>query len=197
VWPGAKKKARTRLDPQTLLDGPTELNLLVTVISPNALTSPISSAKAALFQLELVERLPSGEHYGYGFASSREVRDVYAFLGSAVLGDILVLQTDDGAQITVAARRARLAFATGYDTAAPLTNPPPELMPHLRNASGRGVICFREQTIRDGDRFRLEATVESVATVSAEGYRSTAGVCFVVRTDAAALLAEIIDTPAW
>jgi hypothetical protein len=195
VWPGAKKKPRTRLDPQTPLDGPTEVNLLVTVISPNALTSPISSMKAALFQLEMVERLASGEHHP--FASSREVGDEYAFLGSAVLGDILVLQTDDGAQITVAARRARLAFATGYDTAAPLTNPPPELMPHLRNASGRGVVCFREQTIRDGDRFRLEATVESVATVSAEGYRSTAGVRFVVRADDAALLAEIIDTPAW
>jgi hypothetical protein len=191
----AKEKVRSRLDARTHLDGPTEVSLLATVLSPNAITSPISGVTAALFQLELVERLPPAD--SHAFAHSREVADVYAFLGSTVVGELLVLETDDGAQITIAARRARLAFATGYDRATPLTNPPPELIPHLRNASGRGVICFREQTIRAGDRFRLEAFVESVPTVGAEGYRSTAAVSFVVRTDAAALLAEVLETPSW
>ncbi len=191
----AKKKARTRLDAQTHLDGPTEVNLLGTVISPNAITSSVSGVTAALFQLELVERLArAAPHF---FASSHEVADIYAFLGSTVVGELLVLETEDGAQITIAARRARLAFATGYDTATPLTNPPPELIPHLRNASGLGVICFREQTIRAGDRFRLEAIVESVPSVGVEGYRSTAGVRFVVRADADALLTEILETPSW
>lgn len=190
------RKKLSSLSADDRLEAPTLLRLAGTVASPNAVVSPLSSTPAAVVRLELVERVPNVREGGFGIAGADEMVDRFTFLGAATLGDILVVRADGGAEITLMVRAARIIFAGGLAPAAPLTTAPPELAPFLRNAAGFGVLCGREQLLREGDRVYLEATLESAAAVVPSGYRSGAGARFVARDDLGPVVVEeVLDDP--
>lgn len=168
------------------------------VASPNAVVSPLSSTPAALVRLDLLERIPVVETSGLvgAIAAADELRDKFSLAGSVTLGDLLVVRADGGAEITLMVRTARIIFAGGLAPAIPLTTAPPELTPLLRHASGVGVLCAREQMLREGDRVHLEATLESAPSVVATGYRSGAGARFVARDDLGPVIVdEVLEAP--
>lgn len=197
MWPFGKKKAN-RLAAAAAPGGgaaaPVEVSVEVVVASPNALTSSITGMQAALFVVEIVER--AGLHVPTAMGATEEVADHYTHVASAVFGDTLVLRDADGSEVTVVARRARVGFAVPQQGGTPLARVPPELVPLVQRASGRGVLCFRESMVRQGDRYRLTATIEAVPSVVASGYRSDAGLRFVARDDISVVgLEEIFEVP--
>lgn len=193
MWPFGKKKAN-RLASSAPSGAPTEVRVEVTVASPNDVTSELTGLRAALFLVTLVERRPIYRESGAG--SADEVADAYVELGSVMWGDTLLLRDDDGTEVTVVARRAFVGFATPHHGGTPLARVPPELAPMMSRASGRGVLCFRENPIRQGDRYRLTAAVEAVPAVVSSGYRSGAGLRFIARDDVSPVkLEEIFEVP--
>lgn len=193
MWPFGKKRA-TRLASSAPSGAPTEVRVEVVVASPNDVTSELTGLRAALFLVTLVERRPVYRESGAG--SADEVADTYVELGSIMWGDTLVLRDDDGTEVTVAARRAFIGFATPHHGGTPLARVPPALAPMMSRASGRGVLCFRENPIRQGDRYRLTAAVEAVPAVVSSGYRSGAGLRFIARDDVSPIkLEEIFEVP--
>lgn len=197
MWPFGKKKPNrlAAAAPSGAPGGPpTEVKVEVVVASPNELTSELTGLRAALFHVSLVERLPI--HRENGVAGGDEVADAWVDLGAIMWGDTLVLRDDDGTEVTVVARRAQVGFATPQLSGTPLSKVPAALAPMMKKASGRGVLCFRENTIRQGDRYRLTATVEAVPSVVTSGYRSGAGLRFIARDDLSPVkLEEIFDVP--
>lgn len=197
MWPFGKKKPNrlAAAAPSGSPGGPpTEVKVEVVVASGNELTSELTGLRAALFHLTLVERLPI--YRQNGAAGSDEVADAFVDLGWIIKGDTLVFRDDDGTEVTVVARRAHVGFATPQNAGTPISKIPPELAPMMKKASGRGVLCFRENTIRQGDRYRLTATVEAVPSVVSSGYRSGTGLRFIARDDLSPVkLEEIFEVP--
>lgn len=193
MWPFGKKR------PNRLASGgpggaPTEVRVEVVVASPNDVTSQLTGMRAALFLVSLLERRAVYRQGGAG--GNEEIADAYVELGTIMWGDTLVLRDDDGTEVTVVARRAFVGFATPHHGGTPLGKVPPELAPMMSRASGRGVLCFRESPIRQGDRYRLTATVEAVPAVVSSGYRSGAGLRFIARDDLSSVkLEEIFEVP--
>jgi len=80
----------------------------------------------------------------------------------------------------------------------PIASVPAELVPFLRRASGRGVVCYRELTLGTGDSIRLKAVVEPSTSVVASGYRSGTRRTYVARDDLApVVLEELFEAPPW
>ncbi|MBS2014382.1 MAG: hypothetical protein JST00_15955 [Deltaproteobacteria bacterium] len=195
MWPFGKKKPN-RLAAVSASDGPTLVKVEVVVASPNALESQLTGMTAAMFHVALLER--RAFHRGGGVGSPEEIGDTYEELGVVMWGDTLVLRDDDGAEVTVLARRARIGLATPQLSGTPLGRVPPELAPIMKKASGMGVLCFRENPIRQGDRYRLTATVEAVSAVVTSGYRSGTGLRYVARDDLSIVeLEEIFEVPSF
>jgi hypothetical protein len=181
-----------RRPPQTTLAGVASATLVdvrVRVVSPNAVTSPFTGLRAALFQIDLVERRTSADD-----EAERRTFDVYDALGSTIVGDTLVVEAD-GALATVVARRAKLVFRTMNEGGAPIATVPPEIAPLLARASGRGVLCYREHPIASGDELRLRAVVEPTKTVVDAAYRSGPGTRLVVREDLGPITIEELFAP--
>jgi hypothetical protein len=102
------------------------------VVSSNDFTSPITGLRAALIHIEV----EGG--------------------GTAVYGDLLRLEADDGTRIDIVARRAELLFANLRPPPIPLASAPAEIIPLL----GRGPLAVREHRVMRGDRVRLRATLD-------------------------------------
>lgn len=119
-----------------------------TVVSPDVVTSPITGKRGAVVVIDVLE-------------SGRPV-------GTVVLGDTLVLATDDGRSHTVVARRAHLVFFDRGEAPTPLASAPAEIVPLLRAASGQGELGYREHVLVKGSRVRVREGANGGATTIVE-----------------------------
>lgn len=199
MWPFGRRKIATRLGAVGAGDaGPVEV--LVSVVSPNVVTSPISGLQSALLQVELLERIAlaqgHGQAFGGAFGRDGGAYDEFVSLGLVLLGEILVLRDAHGDEISVVTGRARFESATPRNGGTPIDRVPAELVPLLRRASGRGIVCYREFLLVEGDKVRLKAVVEPSQVVVTSGYRSGATVRYLARDDLApVVLEEVLELP--
>ena len=195
MWPFGRKKVWNRLaaagEPRT----PVHVSVLTTIVSPSSVVSPFTGMRAGLLLVELVERIPLSNDQGAG---GEDVSDRYDLLGTVVLGDVATLRDEDGDEITIVARRARIEPALPRRGGTPIMRMPAEVVPLLQRATGRGVICYRELTLSTGDKLRLRAVVEPTQSIVADGYRSGTRVTYVARDDLEpVVLEEVFEAPAW
>jgi hypothetical protein len=165
---------------------------VVRVVSPNALTSPLTGARAAAAHCELVERVAREGPPG---APCRAPFDVLETALGAVLlgGELLVLADADGDELILVARRARFELGRTPVLPLPRGDLPPELVPLLRSATGRGTMGYREVLLRTGDKLRLRAIVEASQTVAMEGEQPGTRLRYVARDDLGPVVFE--DAP--
>lgn len=112
------------------------LDVVVRVVSPDVVTSPVSGARGAFVRLELVEE---GEP-----------------VGAVILGDLVRFEGPSG-RFDVVVRR--MTVEVPFAEAVPLAIVPPELVPLLRNVRGRGVLGVREHVVVSGAALRLRGIV--------------------------------------
>src|SRR5437868_1895589 len=133
MWPFGRKRG-DRLAAGASEDGrgggPTEVRVQVVVASPNDVTSPVTGMKAAFFRIAVLEREAIVVNGGMG--PPEEAADLFREIGALMLGDQLVFRDDDGTEVTILARRARLGFAAVQHGGTPLSRVPPELQPILQ-----------------------------------------------------------------
>ena len=146
----------------------------MTVVSPNATTSPVTGKTAAFFFVEVLERAPSG---------------LETWLGSVIFGDLVTLAPRDVApgdrptEITLVARQATFELVDRPLAPVPIVTALAELVPMMRRASGRGALYHCEHAVRTGDSLRLRAVVEATAGAVGAGVRSSIGSRLVARHD--------------
>ena len=146
--------------------GPEPVEARVRVASPDVVTSPMTSRRAALHVVEVFEREGPIERS----------------VGSVVVGDTLTLRSDDDVAVTLVARRTRFVFglsSPSFGAATPLGRFPPELIPVMRKATGRGELSYREHPLVHGSAVLLRAVIE------------TAGPTLVVRDDLAPVIVSL------
>lgn len=207
MWPFERKKARRLAEvhaavvaasavesgTSAAVDVSVAVSLLATIVSTNAVVSPFTGLRTGILHIELVERYSRSSDS----ANDGAANDSYETLGSMVLGDLVTLRDEDGAELTLVGRRARIQPAHERRGATPLAGIPAEMAPLLAKSRGRGIICYRELPLGEGDRVRLEALVNTAQSV-ASGYRSGAMRTYVVRDDLApVVLTEIVEEPRW
>ena len=184
MWPFTRKRVGRRFAVAGT-GQPAEVEVLAKVSSPNVVTSPINGTRAALLRIEVVERL---------HAPDRDApAERYSLLGTTVLGDVVTLVDEAGAELSIIAHRAHFPSSTPRAPAATLERLPPELAPLLKRATGRGVICYRELPLRQGDEVLVRAFIEATTAVIASGYRDAPTVRYVARSDLGVV--EIEEAP--
>ena len=192
MWPFEDDKAWDRLAGGGSQE-PFRVSVLTTLVSPPVAVSPFTGLRAGIVRVELVERMPESSD-----SHTELVGSDYELLGSVVLGDVATLRDDDGDEITIMVRRASIRPASPGRGGTPITRMPPELVPLLPRATGRGVLCYRELPLSSGDRVRLRAVVEPTRSVVADGYRSGTRVTYLARDDLGpVVLEEVFDVPSW
>lgn len=201
MWPFGRKKVWSRLaaawagDPTGQAEEPASVSALTTIVSPATVVSPFTGMRASFLAIELVERIPLTNDQGTG---NEVVSDTYESLGFVVLGDVMTLRDEDGDEITIVAHRARVEPAFHARGGTPLSRAPAEVVPLLRRATGRGVVCYRELTLATGDTIRLKAVVEPTTSIVTSGYRSGTRRTYVARDDLArVVLEEVVEAPPW
>jgi hypothetical protein len=105
-----------------------------TVVSADSIVSPLTGRRGAVVVIDVLE-------------GGRPI-------GAVVLGDLLVLQTDDGRELMLIARRTRLVFFEAGAAPTPLATLPPELVPHVAGSSG-GELGYREHVLTQGLRVHV------------------------------------------
>ena len=174
---------------------PSRVSVLTTLVRSSTAVSPFTGIRAGIVHIELVERMPDSSD---PHARSESVKDRYDPVGALVLGDVATLRDEDGTEITIMVRRARIEPAPSRSGGAAITDVPPEIVPLLQRATGRGVLCYRELTLSTGDKLRLRAVVEPTRSIVADGYRSGTRVTYLARDDLGpVVLEEIFDVPSW
>jgi hypothetical protein len=203
MWPFGRKKVWDRLaaasaharNEKAAEAEPVHVAVLTTIVSPPTVVSPFTGMRAGFIFVELVERIGLTNDQGAGGES---VSDAYDVLGTVVLGDVVTLRDAGGDEITIVARRARIEPALPRRGGTPITRMPPEIVPLLQRATGRGVLCYRELTMSTGDKLRLRAVVEPTHSIVADGYRSGTRVTYRARDDLApVVLEEVFEAPTW
>ena len=145
-----------------------DLDVVATVISPDAVRAPMSAESAAVVHVDALKEARAGDPFP-------------AVVGTAIFGDLLRLRWDGG-EIDLVVRRATFGFTSLYAPPPPVAHVPAELIPLLQ----RGATAFRERLIRRGDRLRLR--------VRAERYSASEEARFVVRDELAAIrLDEVLS----
>lgn len=172
--------------------GPREVSVLTTIVSADSVVSPMSGLRAALVDIEILERIRRSPGAARGSIEETDT-DTFELLGTFVCGDVLTLRDEDDDEITIVARRARIDPQLSFRKGTPLTRVPPELAPLLSRATGRGVICYRELLLREGDKLRLKAVIEPSQSVVSNGYRSATRSSFVARDDLALVVLEEVS----
>src|SRR4051794_25712561 len=112
MWPFGRKDVATRLSE---IEERTEVEVVAKVVSPNAVASPISGARAAMLHIEVLELR--------GALSRRPKTES---LGAVVLGDFVTLRDAEGIALSIIARRARFRFAGPDAALVPLDEVPEE-----------------------------------------------------------------------
>ena len=196
MWPFEGKKVASSLG--AIAGEPGSVDVLTSVVSTNVVTSPVSGMQSALLQIELLERIETQQRPLEAFGGDAEGLDYFASLGVALFGDVLVLRDAAGDEISIIASRARFEPTTPFNGGVPIARVPAELVPFLRRASGRGVVCYRELALLQGDKVRLTAVVEPSQSVIAAGYRSGTQLRYLARDDLGpVVLTEVIEAPGW
>jgi hypothetical protein len=201
MWPFGRTKVWTRLAAASAAEAageprqPVPVAALTTIVSSPTVVSPFSGVRASIVVIELVERIPLANEHRPG---NEGVSDFYESLGTVVLGDVATLRDLDGDEITIVVRRARVELVTRAAGATPLVRAPAEVVPLLRRATGRGVICYREVTLGPGEKILLKAAVEPSTSIVTTGDRSGTRTTYVTRDDLApVVLVEVVDPPRW
>lgn len=197
MWPLRHEKVAGRLAAASAPPAPGEprepvrVSLRATILSPSSIVSPFTGMRAAVLHVELLERFTTERGAGDGPMVSEMDRS----LGILVVGDVVTLRDDDGDEINVVARRARVDPLLPRRGGTPLTRVPPEVVPMLQRASGRGVVCYRELLLRQGKAVRLKAIVEPARTI---GHGSGSRITYVARDDLECVtLEELLEAPPW
>ncbi len=138
------------------------VDLLASVASDDAVTSPLTGRRGAVVVVDVFERMPPSWPLGPSAAPTRGPR-VEREVGRAILGDTIVLDADGGALVVVA-RRARFAFVSDGESGL-LDRAPAELAFLLAAAKGSGALAWRERVVVRGARLH----VRCVVTPSAAG----------------------------
>lgn len=197
MWP-FRRKRRARLsegDAERAAREAIEVDLVAVVSSPNTLLTPVTKTAAAFAQLQILERLVMDEPpQGLHRRPPRALEDTFTLLGTTSYGEAIALRTDDGAVIALACPEAYFGFGATSGQATPLTERVAEAECWTHRATGKGVVCFRENIIRTGDRVRLVAAVVTEPAVASEGYRSAPSTRFRATH---ARVEEVLDVPAW
>jgi hypothetical protein len=171
---------------------PVRVSLRATIVSPSSIVSPLSGTRGAVLHVELVERFTDERGGG------EEGSDMDQSLGVLIVGDVVTLRDEDGDEIAIVARRARVEPSLPRRGGTPLTRVPPEVVPILQRASGRGVVCYRELLLREGEAVRLKAIVEPTQNIVTAGHRAGWRVTYVARDDLeAVVLEELLEAPPW
>ena len=174
---------------------PVSVSTLTTIVSSATVASPFTGMRACILVIELVERMPLE---GGDCRANDLVDHVYQSLGFVVLGDMATLRDEDGDEITIVVPRVRIEPALHARGGTPLVRAPAEIVPLLRMATGRGVVCYHELTLGTGDAVRLKAMVEPTSSVAFDGYRSSTRTTYVARDDLAPVaLEEVLEVPPW
>lgn len=183
-----------RRKPLSALRRPERATATCTVSSPNDLTSPLTGLSAAAFHVALYERY----HVDRGARSESGVEHL-ELLGAQIFGQTLLLVTEEEClAVEVPIQRARITVEGAERNVQPLERAPAEIAALTAQARGHGLLCFRESLIRQGDRFRLRATLEPRRESGPGGYRSAPGAALVARADLGPVeLTEILDVPRW
>ena len=111
-----------------------------------------------------------------------------------VLGDLVTLRDDDGDEISIVVRRARLQLGSPRPPPIALTHIPAELTPLLAKAKGRGALHYREVLLSTSDRLLLSAVVEPTTSVVAVGYRSGTRQAYLARDDLAPVILDEVGS---
>ena len=175
MWPFTRKRGASRFS-VALAGEPTEVEVMAKVASPNVVTSPLTGNTSALLLIELVERMLPPDN-------GRTIAESLSLVGAVILGDVLSLADETGAELSVVAHRTQFVSSTPRHHVTSLERVPPELVPLMKRATGRGVICYRELPLRHGDDVLVRAFIEARTVVAASGYRDTATVRYIARDD--------------
>jgi hypothetical protein len=189
MWPFTERSLRLED-----LVGPTKVDVVTRVVSPNLTASPTSGLRAAFVLLEAFERVPRRPHDDRNPGDDAED---FLPLGAVIVGDLVTLEVEGtGASVDVCARRATMRLVKERAGVMPIVRAIPELVPLLSHAKRSGVLCQREHLVLSGDRLRLQAVVERTSRVVAAGYRSGTTEVLVVRDDLApVILDEVFEAP--
>ncbi len=140
------------------VSGPRQLDVVATVESPDVIVSPFTGERAAFFHVEMVEVVTGGAEHS---------------LGEVMIGDVVLLHVAElGTDVAVVVRRAVMRLVGPRGAGVPLDSlprPPPEAIPLLGRARGRGAPCFREHAVRRGAALRLRAIVDAGGAGGAGG----------------------------
>jgi hypothetical protein len=181
MWPFGRRDVARSLSALEPGAPPTEVELLLQIVSPNRVASPVTGAKAAVLHMEVLEELTEQE------ARSREVRPkpgARTSLGEALFGDLVTCRDEDGLELSFVARRARFRFSEAPRGSHPIKAIPPELSALMGNPHG-GALAYREHVVREGEWLRLQAFVEPTRNAVTLGYRSAPRFAFIARDDLA------------
>jgi hypothetical protein len=186
VWPFGK--GVNTVAKLTGIAEPTAVDIVATIASPDQVASPISGLHGAALRIEVFERheLDFREHREVVIASRGDFveRKFESALGVAVLGDSLLLVSEDALHVSVSLRRCTIRSPI-EPRIEPLRELPRELVPLFRQPDGSGRLWFRELALTRGGRVRLCAVVAPSRRVVRTEYRSASAAGFEARDDLA------------
>ena len=137
------------------LSRPENVSVKARVASPNSIVSPMTGFRAALIEIVVGERRLERD------PNSSEDRKIEVFrpLGSMVISDRLVLETDDGL-IEVPASEIKLVFPGVQNLAVTnVDRPLPKELDHVMATLSQGAACYGEHTLSEGDPVTLTGMV--------------------------------------
>lgn len=161
---------RRRARDLSRVDGPTRVDLVCRVASPDVVESPVTATEAALIRWTLLEERTT--HGGRGGGTERS----YLTLARGLYDGPPLWLAFDGQSIEVAlAPTASLVLVEDPSDGAFLSHVPPALLRAVRDYRGDRALAYREAFLRQGDGVRLTATIEPVPADAEVGYRARAG----------------------
>lgn len=181
MWPFGRAGIAHRL---AGIEEATEVELLVTVVSPDRVTSSVTGLRAAILHVDVLEALSVEE---VRYRKGRPKAGSLESLGEAIYGDLVTCHDEDKNEVSFVARRARFRFPAAPPrprATVAIDAIPSELVPLMNDPRG-GTLAYREYGVREGDRVRLQAVVEPTRNAITLGYRSAPRFAFVARDDLA------------
>ncbi len=160
---------RRRARDLSRVDGPTRVELVCRVASPDVIASPVSAIEAALVRWTLLEEHTT--HAGRGGGSER----AYLTLARGLYESAPLWLAFEGQSVEVPLETAILTLVEDPSDGDFLSEVPPALMRTVRDYRGDRALAYREAFLRQGDAVRLTATIERVPPDAEVGYRARAG----------------------
>lgn len=135
--------------------GPEEVSLKARIASPNKTISPMTGMRAALIEIVVGERRLERD----SSSNNDQKIEVFRPLGSMVITDRLVLETDDGL-IEIPSSGVKLVFPGVQNLSVTnVDRPLPKELNHVMERLSEGAACYREHTLSEGDPVTLTGMV--------------------------------------